>query len=189
MTVVIGSQNDVPDIGDPIVSPWYQDTARKIVHQFASTTARDAWTNPPNGAMCVTTDTGTTWLRRGGVWQIPGPRLYTGTASAVTVPPAGALTAASVAAVPAGQYFVSHTVLVASTAPLQGNLKLYGPLGVIFYCQFNTGSAAETWTLATYIDIATSSALNVQIENNGAANITSYSSGDNHRIFALAVSL
>ena len=52
MTVVIGSQTNVPATGDPILSPWHQDTARKIVHVFASTTARDAWIAPPNGAVC-----------------------------------------------------------------------------------------------------------------------------------------
>jgi len=42
----------------------------QVVAQFASTAARDAgWASPPNGAKCVTTDTGTTWDRAGGVWQ------------------------------------------------------------------------------------------------------------------------
>jgi hypothetical protein len=68
MTRVIGSQSDVPDVGDPIVSPWHQSTANKLVHPFATTTARDAWTSPPNGAVCVTTDTNTTWRRQTGVW-------------------------------------------------------------------------------------------------------------------------
>ncbi|HEY2332640.1 MAG TPA: hypothetical protein VGH94_12045 [Acidimicrobiales bacterium] len=67
MTKVIGSQTDVPDIGDPIVSPWYQDTAKKIVHVFATTTARDAWVSPPDGAVCEA-PAGYWWHRVGGVW-------------------------------------------------------------------------------------------------------------------------
>ena len=36
MPITIGSQTDVPATGDPIVSPWYQDTATKLVHHFAT---------------------------------------------------------------------------------------------------------------------------------------------------------
>jgi hypothetical protein len=67
VTQVIGSQNNVPDIGDPITSPWHQDTARKIVHVFATTAARDAWISPPDGAVCQAPP-GAWWNRVGGVW-------------------------------------------------------------------------------------------------------------------------
>ena len=68
MTVVIGSQTDVPDTGDPIVSPWYQDTARKLVHQFANVTARDAWTTRPEGAVAYTADTDVLSVWNGSAW-------------------------------------------------------------------------------------------------------------------------
>lgn len=38
------------------------------VPRFASTAARDTWSSPPNGAICVTTDTNTAWQRVAGVW-------------------------------------------------------------------------------------------------------------------------
>jgi hypothetical protein len=69
MTKVIGSQSDVPDVGDPIVSPWHQDTARKIVHPFPSVAARDAWASPPEGARCYVEATKRDYRRVGGVWE------------------------------------------------------------------------------------------------------------------------
>jgi hypothetical protein len=68
MTTTIGSQANVPDPGSPITSPWAQDTARKIVHTFPNVATRDAWASPPDGAMCVTTDTDTLWQRKNAVW-------------------------------------------------------------------------------------------------------------------------
>jgi hypothetical protein len=67
MPVVIGSQSDVPNAGDPIVSPWYQDTAKKIVHVFSTTTARDAWVSPPDGAVCEA-PAGVFFKRVAGLW-------------------------------------------------------------------------------------------------------------------------
>ena len=69
MTVVIGSQTDVPATGDPIVSPWYQDTARKLVHQFASVAARNAWTTRPEGAMAWTADENRIAVWTGAAWS------------------------------------------------------------------------------------------------------------------------
>jgi hypothetical protein len=68
MTVTIGSQTNVPDPGSPILSPWAQDTAKKLVHTFPNSTARDAWTSPPDGAMCVTVNDDNLWQRKNGVW-------------------------------------------------------------------------------------------------------------------------
>jgi hypothetical protein len=68
MPITIGSQTDVPDAGDPIVSPWYQDTAKKLVHHFPSIAARNGWTTRPAGAMAVTTDTDQLWMWDGAAW-------------------------------------------------------------------------------------------------------------------------
>lgn len=70
MTVTIGSQTNVPSPGSAILSPWAQDTARKICHQFASIAARDGWTSPPDGAICSTgTGAGVQlWQRRATAW-------------------------------------------------------------------------------------------------------------------------
>lgn len=67
MPTTIGSQTNVPAPGDPITSPWHQDTAKKIVHVFASIAARDAWAAPPNGAVCQA-PAGTWYNRISGAW-------------------------------------------------------------------------------------------------------------------------
>jgi hypothetical protein len=82
MTKVIGSQTDVPDVGDPIVSPWYQDTSTKLVHRFASLAALNAWTTAPAGAHAYTTDTSTAYVWMGGMWRTNTPRGLLGFAMA-----------------------------------------------------------------------------------------------------------
>lgn len=72
------------DLADgPTAFTQYTDTIPFQI--FATVAARDAWANPPNGAMCVTVDTYTQWLRRGGVWSQLTPVQYTATLSG-TVP-------------------------------------------------------------------------------------------------------
>jgi hypothetical protein len=68
MPITVGSQTDVPATGDPIVSPWYQDTATKVVHRFATVAARDAWTTRPEGAAAYTQDTNTLSIWTGAAW-------------------------------------------------------------------------------------------------------------------------
>lgn len=46
---------------------------QQVVSTFANTAARDAWSSAPNGARCVTLDTGTKWERRGGAWRRDSP--------------------------------------------------------------------------------------------------------------------
>lgn len=48
---------------------------------FATTTARDAWTTAPNGAICTTLDTYTQWIKIAGTWVpsggvTPGAYIY-----------------------------------------------------------------------------------------------------------------
>ena len=68
MPITVGSQTDVPGSGDPIVSPWYQDTATKVVHRFATEAARNAWTTRPEGAVAYTLDTNTFAMWTGATW-------------------------------------------------------------------------------------------------------------------------
>ena len=68
MPITVGSQTDVPATGDPIVSPWYQDTATKIVHRFATVAARNAWTTRPAGAMAFTDDDNAVSMWNGTAW-------------------------------------------------------------------------------------------------------------------------
>lgn len=53
---------------------------------FATTTERDTvWPGAPNGAMCITLDTGEIWQRNGGAWT-PPPKLARGILSKVYCP-------------------------------------------------------------------------------------------------------
>lgn len=69
MTITIGSQTNVPDPGSPITSPWPQDTARKLVHQFATVALRNAWGTRPQGAMAFTVDNNVLAVWNGSVWH------------------------------------------------------------------------------------------------------------------------
>jgi hypothetical protein len=53
---------------------------------FTSTAVRDTqWPSPPNGACCVTTDTGTFWQRAGTTWWTPFKRIvYASRSSSIT---------------------------------------------------------------------------------------------------------
>ena len=69
MTKVIGALTTTPDVGDPIVSPWYQQIATYARHIFTTKAALDSgWSNAPNGACAFTTSEGVAWDRIGGVW-------------------------------------------------------------------------------------------------------------------------
>jgi hypothetical protein len=54
---------------------------QQVVPQFPNTATRDGWTAPPNGALCVTVDTYTVWLRQAGAWKA----LTTGTTPAFRI--------------------------------------------------------------------------------------------------------
>jgi hypothetical protein len=41
---------------------------QQIFATFPNVAARDTWASPPNGAMCITTDTYTVWTRVSGAW-------------------------------------------------------------------------------------------------------------------------
>src|SRR5262245_46535677 len=44
---------------------------QQTVPAFPNTATRDTqWTSPPNGAVCVTTDTYTLWMRQAGAWVV-----------------------------------------------------------------------------------------------------------------------
>ena len=64
----------VPGLDDPPNVPLHLGTVADqmetfAVPRFATVAARDtAWTSPPNGARCITTDTYTTWVRMAGTW-------------------------------------------------------------------------------------------------------------------------
>lgn len=69
MTKIIGKLTDTPDVGDPIISPWYQKIATFARH--ICTTATDlnnSWGDAPNGAQAWTTTEKRAWNRVAGVW-------------------------------------------------------------------------------------------------------------------------
>lgn len=56
------------------------------VIRFASVAERDAqWTNPPEGAMCITTDLAILWQRINSVWQLPAGSWCTAIPQGVTL--------------------------------------------------------------------------------------------------------
>jgi hypothetical protein len=56
--------------GQKVASTWGNEIRDRTRQVFASVAERDAqWSAPPNGATCVTLDTGTTWNRLAGAWQ------------------------------------------------------------------------------------------------------------------------
>ena len=55
--------------GQTIGSEWGNAVWNQSMNRFASPADRDTqWPTPPNGAVCVTLDTGTPWFRYNGVW-------------------------------------------------------------------------------------------------------------------------
>lgn len=112
----------------------------QAVPRFTNTTQRDGqWPSPPDGAMCVTTDTFTRWFRKSGVWQ-PVPTApssarvgISGGPIGTTVVPLGSLL---VAAVP-----YPRSIIVSAQAYLGG---IVTPPSSIFQLQV-TVPGPFTW--------------------------------------------
>jgi hypothetical protein len=83
-------------VGEEVLAADFNNLVQtQVVAQFPNVAARDAWAGPPNGALCVTTDTNTVWQRSGGVWV--GIKPYNtawGEVARVTATGNGPLTAA-----------------------------------------------------------------------------------------------
>lgn len=70
-TIVVNEPGWVPTVaaGEVIASVWGNAIRDRVVHRFASVADRDtSWPAPPNGAHCVTVDTGTLWQRGTSAW-------------------------------------------------------------------------------------------------------------------------
>jgi hypothetical protein len=68
----------IPDVVDGVIieSAWGNAIRDRSVTPFATVADRDASTpGAPNGALCVTFDTGQLWARLSGVWYAVGPGL------------------------------------------------------------------------------------------------------------------
>ena len=65
------------EVLDPV---WGTAVSTTVVRRFPSTAARDNWTNPPRGALCVTTDTDTLWQALGSpvAWRALTAGTYVG---------------------------------------------------------------------------------------------------------------
>jgi hypothetical protein len=64
-----------PDVaaGTIIQSVWGNEVRDRTTQLFASVAARDTWATPPTGAVCVTLDTMTPWMRGAAGWFVlPG---------------------------------------------------------------------------------------------------------------------
>jgi hypothetical protein len=75
---------------EKIASTWGNEIRDRTAQVFASNAERDSqWPAVPDGAVCVTVDTGILWLRRAGVWVAisPGalPTAYSVATTAITL--------------------------------------------------------------------------------------------------------
>ena len=193
MTRVIGSQSDVPDIGDPIVSPWYQDTAKKIVHTFATSTARDAWTDPPNGAVCVTVDTSVAWIRKAGVWVILAPpgvgQSLEGSCPGGDVAPATTIQTASLTLPGPAKWLINYNLLLnTASGGIACTVRLLVG-GANYLNNLVRFPAPVTHHSATLIGLAvvpgTSAVVACQVYNEGTVTLSTYSDPLLHRLVAL----
>jgi hypothetical protein len=64
-------------VGEEVLAADFNSyVQQQVVPQFPNTATRDSeWTAPPDGALCVTTDTYTTWMRQAGAWAGAGTRI------------------------------------------------------------------------------------------------------------------
>lgn len=59
--------------GGPITSGWGNEIRDRTVQVFANAAERDSWTSPPNGAICVLTDSYVIQQRISGAWVNVAP--------------------------------------------------------------------------------------------------------------------
>lgn len=70
MTTTVGELTNVPAPGDPIRSQIINDLSSRVVQRFATSAAlASQWGTAPNGAVAITLDTYTVWVRKAGTWQ------------------------------------------------------------------------------------------------------------------------
>ena len=82
--------------GNVILAAWGNETRDRACQVFASPSERDQqWPDAPDGALCVTLDTGTYWRRQSGGWVtgLNGALLTAGDANSgqIATPAAGLL--------------------------------------------------------------------------------------------------
>jgi hypothetical protein len=59
-------------IGEEVLATDFNNYVQsQVTAQFANAAARDAWSSPPNGALCVTLDDGVLWQRGPTAWRKP----------------------------------------------------------------------------------------------------------------------
>lgn len=78
-------------VGEEALAADFQTYVQnQVVATFPNLAGRDAWASPPNGALCITTDTNRLWQRVAGAWAPPAiPRLVGQASSAAAWGPAG----------------------------------------------------------------------------------------------------
>jgi hypothetical protein len=71
--------------GNIIDDAWGNEIRDRTLQVFATVAERDSqWPTAPNGATCVTLDTGRQWIRIAGGWQPAWPRLVSALALSTT---------------------------------------------------------------------------------------------------------
>jgi hypothetical protein len=112
------------------VRPGFLSVSSAITRVFATAAVRDAqWANPPNGAECITLDTGTKWERINGQWYTPFGML------------ARALFSTTVPGVGSGGYDLTQTVAV--NMPIARRLIIRGQVNI-------SGTGTLTYLVAKY---------------------------------------
>src|SRR5262245_14085648 len=73
-------------VGEEVLAADFNNYVQnQVVPVFASATVRDTeWPSPPNGAVCVTLDTGTLYQRANAAWYTPFRRIQAQTRSSAT---------------------------------------------------------------------------------------------------------
>jgi hypothetical protein len=138
-------------IGEEVLASEFNPYIQgQTVPQFTTNTQRDAlWTSPPNGAMCVTTDTYVVWLRVAGAWVSYREMGFSQQTSTIVLSGVTAATA--------------NTIVALGPIPFDGN-----PVLVEFYAaQLSVGAGVGTSIMCNLWDGSTDIGYLAQAINSG----------------------
>lgn len=118
--------------GNIIDDAWGNEIRDRTLQVFASTAERDSqWPTVPNGAVCLTVDTYTRWIRRGGIWEPMWPRVTGSVVGSSTLANSTAGTFVDVPGMsiavpfyPGHRYWLKASITVSQTVAA-GNAYLY----------------------------------------------------------------
>lgn len=166
-----------PNVADKaLIEPAWGNEIRDRTRQVFDTEGqRDSeWPAPPNGAECVTLDTGTTWSHLAGTWVATSHSVATTSAAEVPIYSGGsAATMPNVTIPAAGNYLCIGTAGVINRAT-----SGFGQIVLQLYINNVTlGAQVEAWLMAPgeqvtlpFVAVASLPAGSVPVSINGALN-------------------